>query len=273
MRALKYIVAVAALVAASAHAACEFPYYPEYADVFGRYDEVTPVMAKKAAMGYPGFCDNAGDVVCEPLLLKDCAGMPLCYMVGTYAAKNLYIVGKWNEVIKNVSAGEAMPAKALAEEMAFYYSEGIINRFNTLTVTPYTWNPPVLSASGGFPALVGYVAAYEAAVEHFGRDDFFFVGIIGTGYYVIQTFAFETDAGESVALEVDEFGEAGLANFEKRREGSRRAVRYWYDSLIGRPEMGERNRKKWADLIQRIPDDQAKEEFPRVLNGNGSLLH
>jgi hypothetical protein len=49
MRALKYIVAVAALVAASAHAACGFPYYPEFADVFGRYDEVTPAMA--AAVG------------------------------------------------------------------------------------------------------------------------------------------------------------------------------------------------------------------------------
>jgi hypothetical protein len=264
------LVALAALAAGAA--AAEFPYYPEYADVFSQYDELTPLMAKKATIANPSFTDNAGDVVCEPLLLKNCIGMPLCYMVATYAARNLYIVEKWNEIIKNINAGKAMPAKSLAEEMGFYYSEGIIKRFNTLTISPYTYGVPLLTASGGFPALVGYVAAYKAAAQSFGDDDFYFTGIVGTGYYVVQTFVFETDAGERMAFEVDEFGEAGLADFEARREGSRRAVSYWHDALIERPEIGKRNRTKWSDLMRAISDDQANEEFPRVGAENVSQI-
>jgi hypothetical protein len=48
---MKRVVCVVALAAfgAGAHAACEFPYYPEYADVFSQYDEVTQAMAVAAA--------------------------------------------------------------------------------------------------------------------------------------------------------------------------------------------------------------------------------
>jgi len=33
---------------AVARAACEFPYYPEFADLYSQYEEVTPAMAKAA---------------------------------------------------------------------------------------------------------------------------------------------------------------------------------------------------------------------------------
>ena len=254
-------------LAAATHAAGEFPYYPEYADAFSQYDEVTPLMAKKAAIASPSFGDNAGDVVCEPLRLVNCIGMPVCYMVATYAARDLYIVKKWNRIIKDINAGKAMPAKSLAEEMGFYYSEGIINRFNTLTVPPYTYDAPVVSVSGGFPPLIGYVAAYETAAQSFGDDDFYFTGIIGVGYYTIQIFVFENDSGERVALQVDENRKPVLADFEASREGIRRAVSYWHDGLTEHPETAERNVQRWVDLSGAVPDDQANSEFPRVVAG------
>ena len=48
-------IATSALLAAAAHAAGEFPYYPEYADVFSQYDEVTPEMAKASVGGASSF--------------------------------------------------------------------------------------------------------------------------------------------------------------------------------------------------------------------------
>jgi hypothetical protein len=49
-----FCIATFVLLAAVALAACEFPYYPEYADVFGRYDEVTPEMAIAGIGAWPG---------------------------------------------------------------------------------------------------------------------------------------------------------------------------------------------------------------------------
>jgi hypothetical protein len=117
MRAIKYIVALSALAAAG-HAACEFPYYPEFADVFSQYDEVTPAMAIAGIGAWP---EEATTFV-EPLLLRDANGMPYCYMIEAFPADEAELVARWNEVVAKLNAGARLPAAELAAELAALYA-------------------------------------------------------------------------------------------------------------------------------------------------------
>jgi len=264
---MKPVIVIAGVIAfvGVAFAECDFPFYPEYADLFSQYDEVKPLMAKKATIAKPGFTKSSGDVVCEPLLLKNYNGMPICYMVATYAGEDLEIVNNWNKIIKNINYGRAVPAKSLAEEISFFYSKDIIKDFRSLTISAYTYDVPVVTASGGFPALIGYVAAYEAAVEHFGNDEFYFTGIIAAGFYTVQIFVFEDDSRERLAIKVNEFREASLADLGALAEASLAFVQKWYKRLKEEPELGERNQAGWRNLMGLISDDQATQEFTRVI--------
>ena len=115
MRALKYILALAAAVAA-AWAACEFPYYPEYADAFAKVDEVTPLLAKKAVMARPLICP-VGAIVCEPLIIRDVAGKPTWTYIAVYAGDGSSRVDRRNALARKLNAGERLEAAALEEDV------------------------------------------------------------------------------------------------------------------------------------------------------------
>jgi hypothetical protein len=266
MRAVTYIVALGALAAAVAHAACEFPYYPEYADVFSQYDEVTPEMAIAGVGAWPGEATFA-----EPLLLRDANGMPFCYMIEAFPAEEAELVARWNDVIAKLNAGARLPAAELAAELEALYAveyapfrfgesaeigDGQRNPlldFASAAVATFTFDPPggLLGASGGppFPALYEYTRAYRAASDHFDGDAFYFSRIIATGPFEHhQIFEFENDAGKKVALAPDRQRRMRVADVEEHASAMREKVREKYE-LFKKYDVGaEKNRARWEEI-------------------------
>jgi hypothetical protein len=256
-------------LAAAAAAAAEFPYYPEYADVFGRYDEVTPEMAIAGIGGWPGEATFA-----EPLLLRDANGMPFCYMIEAFPPKDGELVARWNEVIVKLNAGARLPAAELAAELEALYAveyepfrfgkagetgDGQRNPlldFASAAVATFTFDPPggILGASGGppFPALYEYGRAYRAASEHFGGDEaFYFSRIIATGPFEHhQIFEFENDAGEKVALMPDRQLRIRLADVEEHASAMREKVRKKYEFFKEYDVGAEKNRARWEEIAE-----------------------
>lgn len=253
-------------LAAAAWAAGEFPYYPEYADVFSRYDEVTPEMAVAAAGAWPGEATFA-----EPLLLRDINGMPYCYMVEAFPAEDRDLVATWNEVIAKVNAGAPLPAAELAGELEALYAveyapsrfgefpgafdevENPLLHFAGAAVPTFTFDHPgpALGSSGGppFPALRGYARAYHAATAWFEEDDaVYFSRIIAAGPEHVQILEFENDAGEKVALAVDAELRPHPADLEENAAFMREAVRKKYDLLKEDPTWADKNRARWREL-------------------------
>jgi hypothetical protein len=266
--------------AASARAACEFPYYPEYADVFGRYEEVTPAMAIAGIGAWP---EEATTFV-EPLLLRDANGMPYCYMIEAFPAEDAELVATWNEVIVKLNAGARLPAAELAAELAALYAvdyapfrfgeaddigDGERNPlldFASAIVVAFTFDPPggILGASGGppFPALFEYRRAYRAAVGHFDGDAFYLSRIIATGPFEYhQIFEFENDAGEKVALAVSADYGVSVADVEEHAAAMREKVREKYELLKKDDTNAERNRALWEEVAERLREEprEAKE--------------
>lgn len=257
------------MTATAARAGCEFPYYPEYADVFGRYDEVTPEMAIAGIGGWPGEA-----IFAEPLLLRDANGMPYCYMIEAFPAGDAELVGRWNDVIAKLNAGGRLPAAELAAELETLYAvEYAPFRFGEATdigdgqrnplldfasaiVATFTFDPPggVLGASGGppFPALYEYRRAYLAASDHFDGDEaFYFSRIIATGPFEYhQIFEFETDAGEKVALTPDHERRMGLTDVEESAAAMREKVRQKYELLKEYDVGAEKNRALWREIAE-----------------------
>jgi len=247
----------------------EFPYYPEYADVFGRYEEVTPEMAIAGIGGWPGEA-----IFAEALLLRDANGMPYCYMIEAFPPEEAELVARWNEVIVKLNAGGRLPAAELAAELEALYAvayapfrfgeagdidDGERNPlldFASAIVVAFTFDPPggILGASGGppFPALYEYGRAYRAASEHFGGDEtFYFSRIIATGpFQYHQIFEFENDAGEKVALAVDADYGVSIAEVEEHAAAMREAVREKYELLKRDDTSAERNRALWEEIAE-----------------------
>ncbi|MEE8640684.1 MAG: hypothetical protein V3T41_09770, partial [bacterium] len=257
-------------------AACEFPYYPEYADVFGRYDEVTPEMAIAGIGGWPGEATFA-----EALLLRDANGMPFCYMIEAFPAEEAELVARWNEVIAKLNAGGRLPAAELAAELeALYAVEYAPFRFgepaeirdgqrNPLldfagaVVATFTFDPPggVLGASGGppFPALYEYPRAYLAACDQFDGDAVYFSRIIATGPFEYhQIFEFENDAGVKVALGPDHQRRMHVADLEEHASAMREAVRKKYELLQKDAAWADKNHARWRELAAGL--EQGKPE-------------
>lgn len=253
-------------MAAAAHAACEFPYYPEYADVFGRYDEVTPEMAIAGIGGWPGEATFV-----EALLLHDANGMPYCYMIEAFPAEEAELVARWNAVIAKLNAGARLPAAELAVELEalyaveyapFRFGEGAemydrlrnpLCDFASAIVVAFTFDPPggVLGASGGppFPALFEYRRAYVAACDRFGGDAFYLSRIIATGPFEYhQIFEFENDAGLKVALAPDREGRMRVEDVAEHAAAMREKVREKYELLKKDDTNAERNRALWEEI-------------------------
>jgi hypothetical protein len=275
MKSIAYVVALTAL-AAAASAACEFPYYPEYADVFGRYDEVTPEMAIAGIGGWPGEATFA-----EPLLLRDANGMPYCYMIEAFPAEDAKLVARWNEVVAKLNAGERLPAAELAAELEALYAveyapfrfgeageigDGERNPlldFASAAVATFTFDPPggLLGASGGppFPALYEYPRAYRAAVGHFDRDEaFYFSRIVARGPFEHhQVFEFENDAGEKVAFAPDRQLRMRLADVDEHAAAMREKVRKKYELFKEYDVGAERNRALWEEIAAGLEEGES----------------
>ena len=264
---IRKIICVVALAAAAgaAWAASEFPYYPEYADLFSQYDEVTPVMAKKVAIASPHFNNGPDEIVCEPLLIKDIAGKPLCYMVASYHGSDLNVVSKWNNVIEIINTGRKTRAADLAREVAYFYGTDLFRDFSGLVIGPHTLEGTVLLiAEGFFPVLAGFNGAYEAAARITGNGDLYFSRIIGASYYTVQIFEFEDGDGEKVAIMVDKYLQPRLADLSKNAADMHGLVKHLYESYTDNPEKAEFNREDWENTLERVADDVAADEYPRI---------
>ena len=274
--AVTLIITLALLTFADARTcvAADFSYYPEYADVFSRYDEVTPEMAVAAVGAWPGTATFA-----EPLLLRDVNGMPFCYMVEAFPPKSAEPVARWNGVIAKVNAGGRIPAAELAAELeALYDVEYAPFRFgepaetrdgqrNPLidyagaVVSTFTFDSPAskLGASGGppFPALHGYAQAYRAAVERYGAGAaVYFTRIIATGPYHVQIFEFENDAGDKVALAVGADYGVSVADLEESDAVMRERIRKKYESIKKDDTWAEANRADWQEIVDGLERDK-----------------
>ncbi len=249
------------ILPAAGGAGCDFPYYPEFADRIGQYDEVTPLMAKKFVMVGPSVDFERGSIVCEPLLIKTMVGMPLCYIVGVYRGDDVGVVQELNNIIKEINSGAQIPADRLYEDLIPLYGED----FSSTSVETYTFQDGGLISTGGFPAaLVYYPEAVAKATEIFGTNDIYFNRIIGAGWAYFQIFEFENKAGETVAIETGYGGRAYLADLEEHKAVTRDGVRNWVASIDAVPDKVARNVQWWERLNKEIPDEMAAEEFPRI---------
>lgn len=263
-------VAIALLVcAAAAFAECEFPYYPEFAEVVSQFDEVTPLMAKKAVMAEPCLGIDPGDVVCEPLLMRDVTGMPLCYMVGTYRGDDLDVAKRWNALVTRLNAGEEIDAQELAEECSFFYSDETRSLFANRSLAAYTFFSPTSAGSDRSPpfALVGYADAYATAKEAFPGERLRFTKIIGAGWAYIQIFEFQNPEGGKSRVLYEANGLKPTLSPDLDEEANK--VRGWLKRMtiriIYNPEEAEENRSYWRKVAEKVPDELAGREFPEVL--------
>ncbi len=263
-------IAIALLVcSAAAFAECQFPYYPEFADVVCQFDEVTPLMAKKAVMAYPCLGKDPGDVVCGPLLIRDVTGMPLCYAVGTYRGDDLDVVKRWNVLVTRLNAGEEIDAQELAEECNFFYSDEIVSLFANTSLATYTFLGPTYCGSNKSPpfALVGYADAYAKAKEAFPGERLRFTKIIGAGWDSIQIFEFQKRDGEKVRVQYNVNAEKPTLDTDLNEQSNR--VRDWLKritiEIIYNPEKAEERRSFWRKRIEKVPDESAEQAFPEVL--------
>jgi hypothetical protein len=261
----KTLLLIAAVVsAAAAHAACEFPYYPEYADRFCEVDEVTPLMAKKVVMASATpIIIPEGTVVCEPLRIRDIAGRPLGYVVLTYSGAALNVVKRWDKFASKLNSGEQwLAANFYAELKSFYQARG----FASVVVGAYTFEPMIQGGIGGFTDVFrGFTAAYSLAKEELESEDIYFNRIVGKGLWSIQAFEFENGAGRKVIVKFDRY-DALIIVEESEIEERRKAVEYCYELIGSLKESGRLgiNAQRWLDKDTQVSDDIAGEEFPRV---------
>jgi len=258
-------------LAATAAAECDFPYYPEYADVYSQYDEVTPLMAKKAAMVAPPFGVGPDAIVCEPLLVRDINRMPIFYAVAIYSGGELNEVKKWNAIVREINTGKRIPAAELAEKLDYFSEEEVRLKFNTLTVSTYTFEVNARNAYGGTPmALRGYFAAYAKAKKLLNSPAIYFARIISASFTHKQILEFEDDAGNKAYIKVKCIGgyehSAEVADLEKNAAKTRRLVEGWYNAIKeGNGPVAE-NLERWFNTQREITDEQASQEFLRVEN-------
>ena len=105
------------LAAATALAESDFPYYPPVEERFCAYEEVTPLMAVKAAM-LKGPQGDPPYVICEPLVLKRLSGMPVCFQITYYNGKNMKRARKFNDLIRRINTGEKVLAREVSDTLA-----------------------------------------------------------------------------------------------------------------------------------------------------------
>ena len=193
--------------------------------------------------------------------------MPYCYMVATYAGEDEAIARKWNNIIKDINSGLPIRADTLAEELRFFYdNEDVYRDFSCLNIATYTFDGPVPCADDGFfPGLAGYLAAYRVAAKSYADADFYFKRIIASGPHIVQTYEFEDKSGSRKAFKTDEFRIARPADLEELARVMEGYVHGIYERAKEHPEIIDGKLAVWDKLLNRVSDDEAEVEFPRVL--------
>jgi hypothetical protein len=272
---MKKIIGVVALagLGAGAHAACEFPYYPEYADRISEYEIVSPLLAKKFALEHPHPYAGAGSALCEPLLVRDIEGAPFFYSVTFYNGGDDNVAKKWNEIVAALQSIGKTPAADLAEKISFFEAADIRSKFRSITVSAYTFGTGPYSMYAGIPKPVrGYKTAYAKAQKELGAEDIYFSRLIGASYVENQIFEFENRSGEKVAVHVTVTGryryQAVIADLKGNGAQAKAVAKGWYDFLVSDPDSANRRRVKWGEIDRKVPDDLAGQELPRVTGEN-----
>ena len=261
------LVSIAATTAAVAE--CDFPYYPEYADAFSKYDEVTPLLAKKVVMGTRIPFAPAGAIVCEPLGIRDIAGTPLGFVVPTYNGTDLKAVKKWNAIANKINNGQKIPAKELKDEISFFYKKEYLDEFTTAVIHPYTFHSMIPGGSGTFPdVFAGYSTALKMASAELATDDAYFRRIVGGGLYRVQSFEFEDGNENVIIIGYDKNGDVDIVDPEVEKEGMRKVAEISFNSIKKLEASGkiERNIQRWKDKDGAISDYDAAQEYATIIN-------
>jgi hypothetical protein len=259
-------------LAAASYATCEFPYYPEYADVFSQYDEVTVLLAKKFAVerGYVGT--KPGAIICEPLLRRDVAGMPASYELSFYKGNDLDAARKWNDIIKTVNSGRKVPAAELGDKIKFFDDEEVYFKFQASVISAYTFGSGMYKAGGQPYGLSGYNAAYEKAADVLGTRDLFFDRVMSGDVLSSRVFEFEDRSGKSVAIGVPYYASDGcnteVIDLDLLTSLAEITARSYHRAVGADPAEFEKKRERWRSIDENIPDELVEKEFPRTNDGN-----
>jgi len=259
------LLVIATLTAAAG--AGEFPYYPEYADVFSQYDEITPLMAKKQVINEPMVGFDPGNVVCEPLVIRDVNDMPFCYMIATYRGEDLEVARRWNALVTAVNEGEDINAAKLAEEIYYFETPEIVASFGRQTIPVFTFGGPMHRASDkGIPfAFTYYDEAYAKAKLTLGDAEIYLVRIIGRSYDYYQAFEFRSVGGGNVIITVNHGNEeVEVADEEVIARQALECVEWWADGVTINREQAEENHRFWLKLDAEVPDEKVVKEFPVI---------
>jgi hypothetical protein len=272
MTLLRIILFISVLAAATACVAADFLYYPEYADVFSKYDVVTVPVAKKFATER-GYVDTKpGAIICEPLLRRDVAGMPTSYELSFYNGNDLDAARRWNDIIKTVNSGCKTTASELGEKFKFFDDDEVYFRFKSCVISAYTFGSGILRAGGQPYGLAGYNAAYEKAAEVLGTRDLFFVRVIGGGALAARVFEFENRSGKSVAVGVPYYAsddcETEVIDLGLLASLAEISARSLHRSIGADPARFAEYDEYWKNLDERIPDELVEIEFPRTNDDN-----
>jgi hypothetical protein len=256
------------MTATAARAECEFPYYPEFADVFSKYDEVTPLLAKKFAMitAVPGV--RVGAYICEPLLLRDVTGMPLYNVLTFYNGYDPGVARKWNEIIKTINARRKVSASDLGEKLKFFEDEKVLWQFKAATISAYTFGCGMIEGGGSPRPLRGYNAAYEKAAAVLKNHDLLFTRMISGGYHYDQYFEFESRSGKKVAIlagfvPLNDYP-TEVADLDLLTTLNEISARSLYRTVGADPGRFEEKREWWKRIDESIPDERAGQELARV---------
>lgn len=227
-------------IATVTHAACEFPYYPEYTELVEPFDDVTPAMAKAA------LPREEGQLAAEPLLLHDVNGMPFCYMSAVFGADAA--LAEWDETVRKLNAGEGVPAASLAAQVEAFYAGAYGEPVAVYLQPTYTFEWDVAEVgSGVFPAFVSYGAAYETAVTELG-EDLTFNGLLAADVGTTQVFVFENAAGESAEITANEYGITRTATAEDLLYVAEELLEGRFDVITEEPELAQENHANWQAL-------------------------
>lgn len=257
---------------ASAAVAAEFSYYPEFADVFSKYDEVTVLLAKKFAME-GGYIDTMpGAIICEPLLRRNVAGMPASYELSYYKGNDLDVVRKWNDIITTVNKGQKVPASELGDKLKYFDDDEVYFKFKASVISAYTFGCGMYKAGGQPYGLSGYNAACEKAAEVLGTGDLFFTRVMAGDVLAARVFEFENRSGKSVAVGVPYYASDGckteVIDLDLLASLAEISVKGLYRSIGADPARFAEYNEQWKSLDERIPDELVKKEFPRTNDDN-----
>lgn len=261
-----YISILAALIVislAGAAGAAEFPYYPEYAAEFAKVEEVTPLLMKKNLICHH-FWGTPYDIVCEPLLIRNFAGMPIGFVGLTYRGDDVAKVRCWNALACKLNAGEGMPAEEMAEAVSTaagggYSSYAMFGGYDFAVLAP-------IGGSGGFTStLSGFRNAWGLARDELSTDELYFKRLVGLSPYQIQAFEFEDPSGATIFVKTDKYFDPQVVTADELRLSGKKGAQL-FASLIERSEGNgklEERRLLWREVDEYVPDDYARQELPR----------